>query len=84
MLFATENRFVVGKRFAATKRFASAKMLFVVMKRFVTAKIDVRRGKEGTYVSIFFLSQSRLLSHNSQALKLFPNIQQSIYIFRNK
>ena len=45
---------------------------------------QVRHSEERIYVSILVLSQSRLLSHNSQACKFFPNTQQSIYIFRNK
>ena len=37
-------------------------------------KTTVRRNEERTYVSILVLSQSKLLSHNSQPCKFFPNI----------
>ena len=35
----------------------------------------VCRREERTYVSILVLNQTRLLSHNSQACKFFPNTQ---------
>ena len=52
--------------------FATTRMLFAAAKRFATTKTAIRHSEERTYVSILVLSQTRFVSHSSQACKFFP------------
>ena len=83
--FASAKRFAIAKDVA---RHDEGKMFeipvsglpwrtgFVTVNRPVCHDEDnVHHSEDIIYVSILVLSQSRLLSHNSQACKFFPNIK---------
>ena len=81
LLFVAVKKKLIKRPFRGSPR--RRLLLAMVKGKRLKCLFQVRLSKERIYVCILVLSQSRLLSHNSQACKSSPthNIQ---YILRNK